>query len=377
MKDFLDLVNQSLNQASLVKITLSKPRLKSAEYKNLYFRPVTISEKNLIQVVRRTRTQDFTDNIRPDELMTILKPALEDQFFNASLLTTDYDHQLLQSKKGKAKIISKKSSRVQPDADHDRKKVRFIDATSSYLQDLGITSSKGMIYGHAKDKFKQINKYIEIIDALTKGDRPNKIYDMGSGKGYLTFALYDHLKSMVEDLEVTGVEVREDLIDKCNDIAQKHQFNQLKFQLGSIDAYPIDRCDMVVALHACDIATDMAIAKGIEAKAKYIVLSPCCHKQIRKGMKPIKSTLSPLLSHGILMERQAEMITDGIRALILESIGYKTKIFEFISSEHTGKNIMITATYTGKVNTESKSQIEALKREFGISEHYLETLIVK
>jgi len=197
---------------------------------------------------------------------------------------------------------------------------------------------------------------------------------MGSGKGYLTFALYDHLRNNKKvEASMVGIELRPKLVDFCNELAQSTGFEKLQFLAQDIEEYKAEKIDMLIALHACDIATDIAIAKGIKAGASTIVVAPCCHKQIRKEMQ-CETALQSVLKHGILEERQAELLTDGIRALLLEAHGYKTKVFEFISTEHTPKNLMITAT-KAPARPEALEQIAKIKADFGIGYHYLERLL--
>ena len=177
---------------------------------------------------------------------------------------------------------------------------------------------------------------------------------------------------------VTGIELRPNLVDFCNETAQKAGFTGLKFVAQDINFYNPPRLDMLIALHACDTATDLALSKGILHTADIVVVAPCCHKQIRKAMHT-QNALSAILHNGILEERQAEIVTDGIRALLLTSKGYQTKVFEFVSSEHTAKNIMITATkgskHSAKREQEALDQVAAIKTEFGIKQHFLEGLI--
>ena len=233
----------------------------------------------------------------------------------------------------------------------------------------------------AQDKYRQINHYIEIIDGIVKDlqlQAPLHIADMGSGKGYLTFALYDYLHNKLQvPATITGVELRPELVATCNAIAAKAGYSQLHFQTGTIASYNAPATDILIALHACDTATDDAIFKGIEAGAKVIVVAPCCHKQIRKQMKP-ENELNAITKHGILLERQAEIVTDSIRSLILEMQDYKTKVFEFIATEHTPKNVLIVATKRRTaVNNQADLQekITGLKTLFRIKEHYLEELM--
>lgn len=368
-------ITDTLAQEGLLKITFSKPRAKNDELRNVYLRPIIIGDQLIYQALHRSKTNDQTKNHTSDTLPDLVTELLSERFFNADLYLADQKVTILQSKKGKVTILKKQEKTEISVGQNDHQKSRLINESTPYLQDLGLASTNGKIYANSQDKYKQINKYVELIGDLIKDKNlPNSVVDMGCGKGYLTFALYDYI-SKSQSIKVTGVEIRQDLVDKCNTIAKRHQLNGLSFVLGSIDDYQIGTQDMVIALHACDIATDMAIAKGLEADAQYIIVAPCCHKQIRKAMKPTSTALSPLLEHGILIERQAEMITDAIRALLLQSRGYSVKVFEFISSEHTGKNVMITAVKTGKVDTQALTQVAALKAEFGIEEHYLEKLI--
>jgi hypothetical protein len=201
---------------------------------------------------------------------------------------------------------------------------------------------------------------------------------MGSGKGYLTFALYDYMRNFLGMTpHITGIELRQTLVDTCNSSARESGFDGLSFAAQNISEYTPGRLDMLIALHACDTATDLALAAGIRNKARIIVAAPCCHKQIRRDMTP-KNEMVPVLRHGILEERQAEILTDGIRALLLESEGYQTKVFEFISAEHTAKNVMITAVLgkTGKQKQQKAlNEVKAIKESYGIRVHELEKLL--
>jgi len=201
---------------------------------------------------------------------------------------------------------------------------------------------------------------------------------MGSGKGYLTFALYDFLtNNLKKSVNMTGVEFREDLVNVCNAIAEKANFNQLAFKKGTIADTNLEKIDILIALHACDTATDDAIYRGITSDASLIVCAPCCQKQIRKAMN-VTNELSNITKFGILKERQAEIITDTLRAMIMEAYGYKTNVFEFISLEHTPKNVMIVGKKNSKTKPDKKQildNIAAIKKVYGIDKHYLETLL--
>jgi len=239
------------------------------------------------------------------------------------------------------------------------------------LQKLNLASSNGKILADAHKKFRQINKFVEIVSsAIDQSVSELSIVDMGSGKSYLTFALYDFFTKRGIKTRVIGFEIREDLVTRCSKIAFELGYNDLSLVQSDIANANIGQTDVLIALHACDIATDLAIKKGLDAKAKYMFLSPCCHKQVRKSMT--KKDL--VTKFGIFEERQAEMVTDTIRALVLEYYGYSTSIIEFISQEHTSKNTMIIAKYTGSGNKLALQQISSLKEQYGIEYQYLEKI---
>jgi hypothetical protein len=279
-------------------------------------------------------------------------------------------------------LVTKKASlATTPDIAHNREKQRLLDPAAPWLHALGITNAHGAVLPTAQDKWRQINKFLEIIGNLLKAHPlPSnaRIADMGSGKGYLTFALYDYLTNTLQlTPSVTGIELRPGLVDFCNQTARQSGLGGLDFVATDIRDYASDGLDMLIALHACDTATDLALAQGIRTGAQILVVAPCCHKQIRKEFET-RNELAPLLRFGILEERQAEIVTDGIRALLLEANGYKTNVFEFVSTDHTAKNVMITAI-AGRSGGQQKalSQIVALKEGFGIREHYLEKLLAE
>jgi hypothetical protein len=381
---FLESFESCFSDSSFIKLTLGKKASKSSTLNNVYFRPVLIKNEKLLSVVFRHQTSDITKNLSLTEGLIFLKENLGTAFLTASLFTSKEDIQILFNKKREARLFtSKPSLTALQEFDHDKIKHRLIKTEGSiYLQKLGLISSDGKIIASMNDKFRQIDKYIEIIDSNLKENKPDKLFtiaDMGSGKGYLTFALYDHLANNLKiPVKITGVEMRQNLVDLCNKIARESGFEGLSFVQGNIGDYNIEKIDMLIALHACDTATDDAIFKGISADAGYIICAPCCHKQIRKEMNP-ENEMKPILKHGIFMERQAEMLTDGLRALILEKHGYQTKAFEFISTNHTPKNVMIVGRKSQVKPDVAKidGQIHQIKKAFGIEKHYLEELMNK
>lgn len=344
---------------------------------------VKIKNTDHLSFVYRHQRKDITKNFLLEDAYKEVSRLMSDQFAIYNLFTTIADWSGEAVGKDAVSIKQKPPTfETKPTRSHDKTKNHLVGKTD-YLQHLGVTNTQGNIKKDKGDKYKQINKFIEIIDGLLKDEKELlakekiRVVDMGAGKGYLTFALYDYLKNHRKaNAEVTGVEVRPDLIEKCNNIATRVGFSNLKFEEGFINTFDLTQTDILIALHACDTATDDAIAKGIAAGAQLIVCAPCCHKQIRRAIKT-SNDLQSILDHGILKERQAEIVTDTIRALLLESQGYKTKVFEFISTEHTGKNVMIVGEkHDRKVDkTLYQEEIEKLKSSFGIESHYLEELL--
>jgi hypothetical protein len=383
VSQFLSHFKAAFESGAFLKCTLSKPTGQAtADLKNVYLRPVEIKQTLKIAFTFRYKTRDEVKNFGLEMGLAYLQSLLGTSFLNADFFSTLQDITLSIDRNGGANMLVKKASQAAPaETSHDRNKQRLLDPAAPWLFHLGITSAKGEVLAASQDKWKQINKFLEIIAVVIKTDAlPSDLHiaDMGSGKGYLTFALYDFLTQKLGlTPQITGIELRQNLVDKCNQWATEAGFTGLNFIAQDINHYHPERLDMLIALHACDIATDLALAKGILATAKAIVVAPCCHKQIRKAMQT-RNELAPLLRFGILEERQAELITDGLRALLLESEGYKTNVFEFISTEHTAKNVMITAVADPRLKstrTQTLAKVDAIKAGFGIDQHYLEGLL--
>lgn len=376
---FLDKLTTSFNDNSFVKITLSKPAFKGDGLLNIYIRLVEIKNELVFSCTYHYQTNDQVKNYTLAETETLLKELLNQKFKVAILFTLKEDFTLQFSKKGKASTrITAPSFDKKPPVSHDKPKAGRAKL-GKYLELLGVTDENGLVIPKMADKFKQINKYLEIIDSLLKNtDLPKKIkvVDMGSGKGYLTFALYDFLVNQRKmEATVLGIESRKELVDFCNTTAKQCGFENLTFENKTIDEYKAKKIDILIALHACDTATDDAIFKGMQANATLIVTAPCCHKQIRQQLKG-SVPQNPILKYGIFKERQYEMVTDTLRALIMEQRQYDAHIFEFVSNEHTRKNIMLVGTKTNKqINPdEIAEKIDAVKQTYGIDFHYLEKL---
>ncbi|HIJ80055.1 MAG TPA: SAM-dependent methyltransferase, partial [Deltaproteobacteria bacterium] len=314
-----------------------------------------------------------------------LKELFAVSFDNFHLQTLTEDIQLTITKKGKCNLQRGKASaqRLIEPQEHDRAKERFLDLARPFLVELKVTDRQHKLIPAMARKWKQINKFIEVIDHALAASQLNRqqdirVVDFGSGKGYLTFAMEDYLRNSLKlKAQVTGVELREDLVKLCSKAAGKLQIDALTFRQGDIRSYPPEAIDIMIALHACDMATDYAIHLGIRARAAIIMCAPCCHKQIRPQLQS-PPLLQPLLKHGIHLGQEAEMITDGLRGLLLEACGYQTQVFEFVALEHTSKNKMILAIKgAGPDNKEERlAQIRALKEFYQIKEHCLETLLL-
>ena len=377
---FFKEIEASLERNDFVKLTLSKPLSKKNELQNVYFRSIKIKEKSFFQATYRYKTNDQVKNYTFTELQEVLNDLLLNAFRFATLFTLEKDVQVFVSKKKKITIKETHPSfkNKLPETHNKPKEKRMVK--SAFLYHLGVSDKDGNIIPKMADKFRQINKYLEIIENLIQTtDLPKqvKIVDMGSGKGYLTFALYDYLKNKKGlDVKVTGIELRENLVNYCNDVAKKCGYDNLHFECKPIENFEADKIDILIALHACDTATDDALYKGMSANAKLIVTAPCCHKQIRQHLKGT-TPKNPILKFGIFKERQYEMLTDTLRALYLEENNYQTNIFEFVSNEHTRKNVMLVGKKSNKKMDKKQihSKIESLKNEFGVKEHYLEKLL--
>ena len=386
-EQFIALLNKSLIENTFVKLTLANYKGTTEDLKNCYLKRIQIKQEDKLSITYRYQTKDIVKNYSITEGVSIINGFITQGAFRlATLFSIDFDSVFEYINKDKTNLKKNKATHTQLQSlEHNSQKKRLIIADGkSYLHQLNITDEKGNVIKNAQDKFKQINHYVELLSPLIKNLKKYEtlqVADMGAGKGYLTFALFDYLSNVLKlNAKVTGVEFRKDLVDLCNEIAKKSNFNGLTFVEGTIDNYDAKNTNVLIALHACDTATDDAIHKGITANADLIVVAPCCHKQIRKEIEKhkIKNDLDFLLKHGIFSERQAEMVTDGLRSLILEYFGYSTKVFEFVSDVNTPKNVMIVAERKAKTETQKQeilAKIKATKLYFGIEFHQLEKLM--
>ena len=372
-----------IEDKELIKLLLSSKRDKSSDLKNIIITIVKLKKGYHLNFVYRHNTKDITKNYEIEEGLDKIKEALMSDFYNAEVLANKENLHLYILPNDKVKLkISEPTLQPLTTFNHDKVKDRLINTKDNiYLRELSVVNKKGKVLHEMTDKYRQINRYVELLAPYLKGIKTESklhLTDMGSGKGYLTFALYDYLmNNQSKAIEMTGVEFREALVKESNRIAKKAGFENLKFIQGTIEKANIKELDVLIALHACDTATDEAIFRGIRSEASLIVCAPCCHKQIRKEFN-VTNELHNVVRHGILKERQAEIITDTLRAMIMELHGYKTNIFEFITTEHTPKNLMIVGEKKAAISPDKErieQEISAIKNIYGIEKHYLETLL--
>lgn len=380
---FFSLLEESLSCNTFVKLVLGKYHGPEQGLDRVFVRRLTLKDGESLSFLYRYQTRDITKNLPVPAGIAVIRDMFATAFNNLHLQTVSEDVQLLLNKKGKCTLQRGKAApRSVAPQEHDRAKERYLELSTPFLKELGVTNAQHHLIPSMARKWKQINKFIEVLDHAIAASRLKekerlRVVDFGSGKGYLTFAMEEYLRtSLGLKPEVTGVELREDLVSLCSKAAKRLKLGGLSFAQGDIRNFPPEPIDIMIALHACDMATDYAIHLGIRSGAAIIMCAPCCHKQIRPQMTSPK-LLQPMLKHGIHLGQEAEMVTDSLRALLLEASGYETQIFEFVSLEHTSKNKMILGVKgAGPVKqAELLAQIKEIKEFYGIREHCLETLL--
>ena len=378
---FLD-IQQSIENKSFERLVLSQYKGELADLEKMTFRMIELQGQATLSCLYHHITQDITKNYAIAEGLEKIAELLN-LSKQANLFTLNQDIQLKKNKKKAMFNIQKKqaSATKVEQHQHNREKQRYVDQHSSFLMHLGITDEKGQIIPSMARKWKQINKFIEIFsnayEQIDASQQELNIVDFGSGKGYLTFALYDYLLAQHKTPLITGVELRSNLVEFCQNVADQVGFHHLDFFEGDVRSYQPAKLDVMIALHACDIATDFAIHTGIRLNASMIMCAPCCHKELRPQLKS-PEVLQPMLQFGIHAGQQAEMLTDTLRALLLKAYGYETKVFEFVALEHTSKNKMILATKRKDIQQPDPNimqQIQALKAMYGIEKQSLELLL--
>jgi len=398
---FIERLTLSLADGRFVKLLLAKHHGPQADLQRVMVRAVSLKGEPCLSFVYRHTTRDVTKNLSVDAGLHTVRELLGPVFRNAHLHTADETLELTISQRGVCTLRSRPLTPAEADASgderealgavaHDREKQRWVDVRQPFLTALGVTTAQHDVVPAMSRKWKQINKFVEVFagalrasgllppaDVPAEAPRVIRVVDFGSGKGYLTFAVHDHLRGQPGvEAQVTGVELRGDMVRLGNAVVQKLGLQGLRFDEGDVSTRCVEPIDVMIALHACDTATDHAIRHGLRGGAAVILCSPCCHKQLRPQLLS-PHPLRPILQHGVHLGQHAEMLTDGLRALLLEVCGYDTQVFEFVALEHTQKNKMILAVRRpdARPAAASVAQIEDLKSFYGIRDHCLETLL--
>jgi len=380
MQNITELMEKVVNEETIINATFSGVRDRSVKT----FNKVTI-KKVIIQNEEKYQFEYFYDknvehkNLNSDETINEMKQLVESYSKQAFINTVESDYHILVNKKGIAKINQKAATRKFEEVSHNKKKKYIISEgePTPFLIELGIMTAQGQVIKAKYDKFKQINRYLELVSdciAYLDKNKTVRIIDFGCGKAYLTFALYDYLVvKMGYNVEIVGLDLKENVINFCSNLAKKLHFDDLRFEQGDIKGFnQLGEIDMVISLHACNTATDDALSRAVDWGAKVILAVPCCQHELLKKIQ--NNTMIPMMKYGIIKEKLASLITDSLRANVLEIMGYRTQVIEFIDMEHTPKNIMIRAFFEDTQNREkSVKQYKEFKDEWQISPYIEES----
>lgn len=366
----VDRLKTAIDREELVTATISQPRSKSSDLRRVKLKPVLLKETYHIQFEYQYERVMKHKNLQRDEAMQELV-ALLDSFRQGQFQLKSSDVQFQLSKKFKVTFKERQTTAKQVQLTHNREKqyVLPLHEPVPFLIRLGVQSEDGNVKRQKYDKFKQINRFLEFIEDSIKHlptDRTIRILDFGSGKSYLTFALYHFLHEMKGyDVHITGLDLKKEVIEECAGIARDLGYERLEFLVGDINEYEGESAvDMVVTLHACDVATDMALARAVRWGAKVILSVPCCQKELNRQLDA--KSLDVMLQHGLIKERFASLATDSIRAELLGFVGYEAQLLEFIDMEHTPKNILIRAFLTNReASAEERARYMAFKSLLG------------
>jgi SAM-dependent methyltransferase len=389
VSELLDELARALAAGRFVKLTLSKPKrgLPNPESKpaQAFMRLVDIKHAPHISMLLRYPTKDVTENHPVTDAAGVIASMIAGTFDNAHLFTTEADIELRTNKKGEARLFHGKPTFTETlPAEHDRVRRYVLDpAAAPYLRELGIVSAEGKVRSDKSDKYRQLQSIVKILNDLVaksalRDKKHLRVVDMGCGKGYLTFALYDYCNnSLGIATDVLGVDRNDELVGVCNGVARKLGYSRLHFESSTVETIDLGAADIVVALHACDTATDVALFKGVAAGAAIIMAVPCCQKELRPQLK-VPADERALLKHDTFKDRYSQMITDGLRGLLLETQGYRTRVMEFISDAHTHRNVMITGVFDPALRDRDTKRAEAaaLMQRYGIERQQFETLLV-
>jgi SAM-dependent methyltransferase len=383
VSQFLESVEQSIAARDFRKLTLGKLRGELSNSEHIYVRLVQLKEGHRLTFVYRDPTSDITKNYPVPDGLALIRSWLGETCLAASLFTSNRRFQLLFNRRGKPRLhrsteaVSDRTEPVRP-LDHDHSKKRLLQ-DERFLEFLGILDPQGRPRAQAGDKYRQVHQFVENVAPLLQSLRPGhrlRIVDMGCGKGYLTFALHRYLQERKLDVQTTGIERRAALTRDANAIVQDLQYTGIEFQSGEISNVALEEVDLLIALHACDTATDEAIFRGIQAGCRWVVVSPCCQHELRPQLQS-PSGLEPLFRYGIQLDRMTEAVTDALRCLYLEAYGYITRLQEFVDPEHTARNLLMIATKAVRNpdRPELLERAKAFQEQFGIKTQRLAELL--
>ncbi|GIP16327.1 methyltransferase [Paenibacillus montaniterrae] len=375
---------EAVEQDTLYQAVLSSPKAKGNEVpQKVIVRPIQLKNGLVYQFESYYVNKVLHENVSASQTVEKLVALIAQQYKQTQIKQQNSQLHILSGKKGQLTIKRKQTAAAaQPAArSHNRMKRRVLEEGKpvAFLVELGIMTAEGRVHAKKQDKFKQINRFLEMVEDVLEhlpSDKTLKIIDFGCGKSYLTFALYHYLSiEQQRQLDIIGLDLKEDVIAFCNELARKLEYEHLHFAVGDIAEFDeLTEVDMVVTLHACDTATDAALGKAVNWGASVIMSVPCCQHELFPQVK--SELLAPILNYGLLKERFSALATDGIRAQLLETIGYQVQMLEFIDPEHTPKNIMIRAVKPQKLtfNQQKWQQYSSFKSMLGV-EQTLEKLL--
>lgn len=363
---------ENIEIKNIIRGTISNPR-NNSKYIKGYIRPVEIKGNSMMQIELFTKTQSFAHNYNYDEFSEIINTIMLDSFFQLNIITNEYNYSFKYTKKNHllSNKIKNKEIKTLLNVSHNKQKKYILNDGNIIppLVDLGVMTQDGKIVPSYYDKYRQINRFLEIIDDTIKAFKEQElnIIDFGCGKSYLTFIVYYYLVNIKNiKTNIVGLDLKADVIKKCNEIAKNYGYNSLNFEIGDISLYkPHFRVDLIITLHACDVATDYAMYHAIKLHSKYLLSVPCCQHEINNQ---IKKSSSFLASYGIVKERMSALLTDTIRAKLLEYSGYNVDILEFVDFDASPKNILVRAKYTGNSNAKALDEVKQILDEFTIDQ---------
>lgn len=371
-KQSLPQLLQSLfEERTLIQMVFGNVRRKSAPCRKAVLRPLMLRGELVYQAEYHFEKKVTHENRSPEEALTLALSLLAEDFKQLNIFSTDADYQVLAAKADKPRIIRSKPTKIMGELSHNQEKQYIIpDGTPcDFLIRLGVMTRDGQVIPRHYNKFRQINRFLEIVSDVSdqlpqKGDAPLKIIDFGCGKAYLTFALYYYLKRQLSrNVEIVGLDLKEDVIEFCSRVAEDLHYDGLRFQRGDIAEYSdTAAADMVVTLHACDTATDFALIKAVRWNASVVLSVPCCQHELFSQLE--NQINEPLLKQGILKERFSAILTDGLRALKMEAHGYEVSMIEFTSLEHTAKNIMLRCVRPSAAGGVSAGAMKKAREEY-------------